>query len=75
MKILILTPARTIYDGEAWSVFLPGSEAEFEIMNNHKPIMSHLKEGQIFFDWKKTVTLKKGIVKASHNEVMALIEE
>lgn len=75
MKITILTPARTLYEGEAWSVFLPGSSGEFEIMNNHKPIMSLLKKGQIVLDWKKTVPLKKGIVKAFHNEVVALIEE
>ncbi|MFH1476881.1 MAG: hypothetical protein ABIH24_05260 [Verrucomicrobiota bacterium] len=75
MKVTILTPARTLYDGEAWSVFLPGAEGEFEIMNNHKPIMSLLKAGQIVLDWKKTVLLKKGIVKVFHNEVVALIEE
>jgi len=75
MKVTILTPARTLYDGEAWSVFLPGASGEFEIMNSHKPIMSLLKEGQIILDWKKTVPLKKGIVKAFYNEVVALIEE
>lgn len=75
MKIAILTSAQTLYDGEAWSVFLPGTEGEFEIMNNHKPIMSLLKDGQIILDWKKTVPLKKGIVKAFHNEVVVLIEE
>jgi F-type H+-transporting ATPase subunit epsilon len=75
MKVTILTPARTIYDGEAWSVFLPGTEGEFEIMDNHKPVMSLLREGQIVLDWEKTVQLKRGIVKMSHGEVMALIEE
>ena len=75
MKTTILTPAQTLYDGEAWSVFLPGTEGEFEIMNNHKPIISLLREGQIVLDWKKTVPLKKGIVKAFHNEVVVLIEE
>lgn len=75
MKVTILTPARKIYDGEAWSVFLPGNEGEFEIMDNHKPIIGLLKEGQIVLDWKKTVPLKKGIVKAFRNEVVALIEE
>ena len=75
MKVTILTPARTLYDGEAWSVFLPGFDGEFEIMNNHKPIMSLLKDGQIVLDWKKTVPLKKGIVKAFRNELVALIEE
>jgi len=75
MKVTILTPARTLYNGEAWSVFLPGAEGEFEIMNNHKPIISLLKEGQIVLDWKKIVPLKKGIVKTFHNEVVVLIEE
>ena len=75
MKTTIMTPARTLYEGETWSVFLPGVEGEFEIMKNHKPIMSLLKKGQIVLDWKKTVPLKKGIVKVFHNEVVALIEE
>ncbi len=75
MKITILTPARILYEGEAWSVFLPGTECEFEIMNNHKPIMSLLKEGQIILDWEKTVSLKRGIVKSFRNEVVALIQE
>ncbi len=75
MKVTILTPAEIIYEGEAWSVFLPGNECEFEIMDNHKPIMSLLMEGQILLDWKKTVSLKRGIVKSFHNEVVALIEE
>ena len=75
MKTTILTPSEILYDGETWSVFLPGTEGEFEIMNNHKPVMSLLKEGQIILDWKKTVPLKRGIVKLFHNEVVALIEE
>jgi F-type H+-transporting ATPase subunit epsilon len=75
MKTIILTPARILYEGEAWSVFVPGTEGEFEIMNNHKPVMSLLRPGQIILDWKKTVPLKKGIVKAFRNEVVALIEE
>jgi F0F1-type ATP synthase epsilon subunit len=54
---------------------VPGTEGEFEIMNNHKPVMSLLRPGQIILDWKKTVPLKKGIVKAFRNEVVALIEE
>lgn len=75
MKTTILTPAQTLYDGEAWSVFLPGTEGEFEIMDNHKPVMSLLKEGQIILDGNKTVPLKRGIVKAFHNEVVVLIED
>ena len=75
VKVTIITPARTLYDGEAWSVFLPGFGGEFEVMNNHKPIMSLLREGQIVLNWEKTVPLKKGIVKAFRNELVALIEE
>lgn len=74
MKTTILTSTRVLYDGEAWSVFLPGSEGEFEIMDNHKPVMSLLRAGQIILDWKKTVPLNKGLVKAFNNEVMVLIE-
>ena len=74
MKVTILNPKQTIYEGEAWSVFLPGNTGEFEVLDRHKPIVSLLREGQIVLDQSKTIPIKQGIVKLYNNELVALIE-
>jgi len=75
MKVTILNPKRTIYEGEAWSVFLPGDTGEFEVLARHKPIMSLLKEGRIVIDQSKYLAVKSGIVKLYNDELVALVEE
>lgn len=47
MKIRVLTPESVLYDGEVESVLLPGEFGEFHILNNHAPVISTLKEGNI----------------------------
>jgi len=74
-KVTIINPRRTIYEGQAKSVFLPGEEGEFEVLEFHKPIISLLRKGEIVIDWNKCVTISKGVVKMYHNELVALVEE
>ena len=40
MKLKIIKPDSTLYEGEARLVQLPGTGGLFEIMNNHAPINS-----------------------------------
>ena len=47
MFIEIVSPEKTLYTGDVTSVHLPGSEGSFQILNNHAPIVSTLKNGQI----------------------------
>jgi F-type H+-transporting ATPase subunit epsilon len=47
MKISILTPEREIFNGIATSVKVPGTRGEFQILNNHAPIVSSLDAGFI----------------------------
>jgi len=74
-KVTILNPKRTIFEGEAWSVFLPGDLGEFEVLEFHKPIISLLKQGKIIVDWSKSVAITKGVVKMYNSELVALVEE
>lgn len=43
----VVTPAGMIYDGEANSVVLPGSEGEFGVLKGHASLVSSLKAGVI----------------------------
>jgi len=74
-KATIITPNKTLYEGEAWSVFLPGATGEFEIMDFHKAIISLLKAGSIVIDWKKEIPIKSGAMRMSDDEFVAIVEE
>jgi len=45
MKIQILTPEKTVFDGEAESVLVPGAAGAFEVLKGHAPILSSLTAG------------------------------
>ena len=45
MHIEIVSPEATLFSGEVESVTVPGSMGSFQMLNNHAPIVSTLKEG------------------------------
>jgi len=47
MYLEIVTPEATLFSGEVTSVAVPGVKGEFEMLNNHAPIVSLLKEGHV----------------------------
>jgi len=73
-NVSILNPRKILFEGEAWSVFLPGSTGEFEVLELHKSIISVLKKGEIVIDWDKSIYINKGIVKVKDDKLVALVE-
>ena len=47
MKVEILTLENTLLSEEVKSVIVPGKSGQFEILNNHAPVISLLNEGTI----------------------------
>ena len=47
MHLEIVTPEATLFSGEVESVAVPGVNGEFEMLKNHAPIVSLLKEGYV----------------------------
>jgi F-type H+-transporting ATPase subunit epsilon len=47
MHLEIVSPEATLFSGEVTSVTVPGVTGEFEMLNNHAPIISLLKEGNV----------------------------
>ena len=47
MYLEIITPEATLFSGEVTSVAVPGVSGEFEMLNNHAPIVSLLKKGYV----------------------------
>ena len=75
LKVTVISPKRTIFEGEARSVSLPGQEGEFEVLEFHKAIISLLKQGEIVIDGLKALVITKGIVRVHKDELVALVEE
>ena len=50
MKLEIITPETSLFKGEATSVTLPGLGGMFQVLNNHAPIISSLKSGEVIFE-------------------------
>ncbi|MFM6935073.1 MAG: F0F1 ATP synthase subunit epsilon [Flavobacteriales bacterium] len=49
MKLEIITPEASLFKGEVNSVTLPGLDGVFQVLNNHAPIISSLKNGEVNF--------------------------
>ncbi|EGV42203.1 F0F1 ATP synthase subunit epsilon [Bizionia argentinensis JUB59] len=47
MYLEIVSPEATLFSSEVDSVTVPGVHGEFEMLKNHAPIVSVLKEGTI----------------------------
>ena len=65
MHLEIVTPEHKLLSQEVKSISLPGSNGEFQLLNNHAPIVSTLVKGNIKID--------KGIELS--NEAKAMFKE
>lgn len=78
MKLTIVTPEKTIYDGEAVSVAVPGTKGAFEVLDNHAPIISSLQGGIITVktaDGVQEFTVRSGFIEVARNSVSICAEE
>ena len=49
MFLEIVTPESSIFQGDVETVTVPGVDGEFQMLNNHAPIVSLLQEGKVKF--------------------------
>ena len=47
MYLEIVSPEATLFSGEVTSVAVPGVNGEFEMLKDHAPIVSILKQGNV----------------------------
>lgn len=78
MRLEILTPDKTVFEGEVSSVSVPGTSGSFEILKDHAPIISTLEDGKVIVRGAKiadnTFFIKGGVVEALDNKIMVLAE-
>ena len=78
MHISVLTPDKAIFDGKITSVKVPGVSGQFEVLNNHAPIVSALGEGQVRLiqenGEKISFGIEKGFIEVLKNKVALLVQ-
>ena len=77
LKLRIVSPESVAYNGEAESVKVPGILGNFEILNNHAPIVSALQKGRVEYttkDGKQQLNVVGGFVEVLKNNVSLCVE-
>ena len=76
MKLEIITPEKELYNGEAKSVVVPGVGGSLGILDNHAPLITVLKEGNVVIKDEagesSTFEVNGGVIEVSNNEVLIL---
>lgn len=78
MRLEILTPDKTVFEGEVTSVSVPGTSGSFEVLKGHAPIISTLEDGKVIIRGsnkaENTFFIKGGVVEVLNDKVMVLAE-
>ena len=77
MHLEILTPEKKIYEGNVTSATFPGSDGSFQVLDNHAPLISLLKEGIVEYKSKEanaSLTITGGVVEVLKNKVVLLAD-
>ena len=78
MKLEIITPDKSVFEGEVSLVQLPGIDGSFEILNNHAPLISVLQKGKIKIKdeggQEQFFEVNGGVIEVLKNKVLILAE-
>ncbi len=78
MKISVLSPDKSIFEGEISSVKVPGSGGQFQVLNNHAAIVSALVKGDVEIvkgdGGKMSFAIEKGFIEVLKNDIALLVE-
>ena len=78
MRVNIIKPDTTLFEGDAKLVQMPGTDGLFEMMENHAPIIASLAAGKVRIvlpdDKEQLFEINAGVVKGQQNEVLILVQ-
>ena len=79
MIVEILTLEEILLSKEVKSVIVPGKSGDFEMLDNHAPIISILKKGTVkvtdINNDKTSIELSGGSIEMSNNKITILAEK
>ena len=78
MHLEIITPDKTIFEGEVDSAAFPGSKGSFQVLKNHAALISALDRGKVIYKTNNNeneIMVNGGIVEVLNNSIILLAEE
>jgi F-type H+-transporting ATPase subunit epsilon len=77
LQLRIVSPEKIEFDGVIESVIVPGTMGQFEILNDHAPIISTLQKGMVEYttkECKSSLEIQGGFVEVQKNVVSLCVE-
>lgn len=77
MYLQILTPEKQIFEGEVAAATFPGVDGSFQVLDNHAPLISLLKEGTVEYKQREgtqRLAITGGVVEVLNNKVILLAD-
>ena len=77
LQLKIVSPEKIEFDGAVESVLVPGTMGQFEILNDHAPIISTLQKGMVEYtttEGKNSLEILGGFVEVQKNVVSLCVE-
>ena len=77
LQLKIVSPEKIEFDGAVESVLVPGTMGQFEILNDHAPIISTLQKGMVEYtttEGKTSLEILGGFVEVQKNMVSLCVE-
>ena len=77
LQLKIVSPEKIEFDGAVESVLVPGTMGQFEILNDHAPIISTLQKGMVEYtttEGKTSLEILGGFVEVQKNVVSLCVE-
>jgi F-type H+-transporting ATPase subunit epsilon len=80
MDLIVLTPDKKVFEGKVNRISAPGVEGEFEVLENHAPLVSSLGFGNVVItptESKELLNLiiQSGFIEVLDNKVSLLVQE
>lgn len=77
IQLSILTPEQTIYEGVIKKAIMPGVLGNFQILQDHAPIVSTLTKGELSYidtsNEEHILAITHGMVEVKGNKITVLI--
>lgn len=85
IHLQILSPEKTLFEGEVNMITLPGTSGSFTVLPNHAALISSLQKGVITFETDAldenvdesdhhSLPIERGFVEINHNKMTICVE-
>jgi len=79
MKLLILQPNRTLFNGDVEYVTLPGKKGLFSLLPGHAPLISTLNKGELRYlklnkETPESLSINGGVIKIKKDLITVCLD-